>query len=210
MTSRHYRWPALAGVSTAVLFLAAFAASSSPPGVSSGGAPVVTFYADHATNARTSDILWTLGLAAFVIFVGLLREVLRTAEGAEGAATAALAGAAVLAAGGSTYFGFDYALAVMPSTIDPAAAQAVNLLALTLVLPVASGLLVFGISMAVALIRSAVLPVWTGWASLVIALMAPAGPLALVALALWSAVTGVLIWRRLEHRSTSTVQPVTP
>lgn len=121
----------------------------------------------------------------------------------------ALAGAAILAAGGSTYFGFDYALAVMPSSIDPAAAQAVNLLALTLILPVASGLLVFGISMGVALIRCAVLPVWTGWAALVIALMAPAGPFALVALALWCAVTGVLIWRRLEHRSSAAVGAAT-
>jgi hypothetical protein len=206
MTPRNHRWPALAGMSTAVLLLAAFAVSSSAPSASAGGASVVRFYAAHGSTARTSDILWTVGLAAFVLFVGFLRETLRSVEASEGAATVALAGAAILAAGGSTYFGFDYALAVMPSSIDPAAAQAVNLLALSLILPAAGGLLVFGISMAVALVRSAVLPVWTGWAALVIALMAPAGPFALVALALWCAVTGVLVWRRLEHAPAGAVR----
>jgi hypothetical protein len=196
MTATISRYGALTGPAAAVAFLGAFAASSSPPAVSAGGAATISFYRTHAGGAHTSDILWTLGLSLLVLFAGTLRTRLRDTAGAEGPATTALAGAAIMAAGGAVYFGCDFALASVPASMTPAAAQAVNLLALQLFLPLAAGILVFGLAIGVALLRTRVLPTWTGWVVIVLALTCLAGPFALVAMGLWAGVVGVLLARR--------------
>ena len=78
------------------------------------------------------------------LFAGSLRTHLRATDGAEGLSAVVLAGAAVLTAGAAVYFGADFVLAMMPATIAPPAAQALNMLALYLVLPLSAGGLVFG------------------------------------------------------------------
>ena len=198
------RFGIYAGVATTVLVLAAFATSTAPPSVSAGGAPVVKFYTTHSTAQHTSDLLWILGSGAFVFFAGWLRSLLREEPGSEGLATTALAGAAITAGGASVYFGLDFTLASMPASIAPAAAQAVNLLALQLFLPVALGVLVFGIAVGAAILKARVLPVWMGWSALLVALTCPAGPFSLVALALWVGVVGVVAGRRTRSRSPQT------
>ena len=109
-----------------------------------------------------------------------------------------LAGAAVLTAGAAVFFGADFVLAMMPATIAPPAAQALNMLALYLVLPLSAGGLVFALAAGVAIVRWASLPRWLGWAVILIgiALASPALILGIVALALWTATVSVLIWRR--------------
>jgi hypothetical protein len=191
-----------AGVATTVLVLAAFATSSAPPSVGAGGAPVVTFYTAHSAAQHTSDLLWILGAGAFVFFAGWLRGLLRDEPGSEALATTALAGAAIAASGASVYFGLDFTLASMPATIAPAAAQAINLLALQLFLPVGLGILVFGIAAGAAILKARVLPGWMGWSAVVVALTCPAGPLSLVVLALWTGVVGVVAYRRTRSGST--------
>jgi hypothetical protein len=201
MNPQANRFGAFAGVGTTVLVIAAFATSSQPPSVSAGGAPVVKFYTSHSTAQHTSDMLWVLGFAVFVFFAGWLRGLLREEPRAEALATTALAGGAIAATGASVYFGLDFTLASMPASIAPAAAQAVNLLALQLFLPVAIGVLIFGIAAGAAILRSQVLPAWMGWTGLVVAITAPAGPFALVALAIWAGVIGVMASRRVRSRS---------
>ena len=109
-----------------------------------------------------------------------------------------LAGAAVLTAGGCVYFGFDYALAAVPSHLAPAAAQSLNVLALKLFLPVSAGGLVFGLASGLAILRGAQLPKWLGWAAIVIgiATASPAGLIGLVAFVFWTATVSILIWKR--------------
>jgi hypothetical protein len=136
-----------------------------------------------------------LGLALLVLFTGALRTRLRGVPAAEGLATNALAGAAITAAGGCVYFGCDFALAGMPASMAPAAAQAVNLLALQLVLPLGAGVLVLGIAAGLAILRSGLLPAWTGWTAIVLGFTGLAGPFALVAFGLWAAVVGILASR---------------
>ena len=109
-----------------------------------------------------------------------------------------LAGAAVLTAGAAAYFGADFVLAKMPATIAPPAAQALNMLALYLVLPLSAGGLVFAAATGVAIARWASLPRWLGWAVILIgiSLASPALILGVVALALWTATVSILVWRR--------------
>jgi hypothetical protein len=196
MTSTLSRYGALTGPAAALAFLAAFASSSTPPGVSAGGAATVAFYRAHSSGAHASDALWVLGLSLLVLFVGTLRSRLQAATGAEAPATTALAGAAIMAAGGAVYFGCDFALASMPASMSPAGAQAVNLLALQLFLPLAAGILVFGIAIGVAILRARLLPAWTGWVAILIALTCLGGPFSVVFVGLWAGVVGVITWHR--------------
>src|SRR4051794_18908047 len=199
MTSTRSRYLALTGPGAALAFLVAFASASVPPGVAAGGSSTIRFYRDHASGAHVSDALWALGLSLLVLFTGALRTRLRDVPEAEGFATTALAGAAVMAAGGAVYFGCDFALASMPASMSPAAAQAVNLLALQLFLPLAVGIFIFGVAMGMAILRAQVLPAWSGWAAIVVALTCLGAWLSLLAVGLWACVVGIMLMRRTKE-----------
>jgi len=196
MVTRLARLGPLTGVVSGALILAAFATSHKPPDANAPGTQVVAFYQAHSTGQQTSDSLWTLAFAIFVFFAGSLRGHLRRTPAAEPISTVALAGAAVLAAGGATYFGFDLALANAPGDLAPAAGQALNVLALDLFLPLSAGGFVFGIASGVAILRSGQLPKWLGWLAIVIGLAMPAAILALPLLAIWAIVTSLILFKR--------------
>jgi hypothetical protein len=207
MSDRLGRLAPLTGVVFAVLAVAAFGTASGAPSATASGARVIAFYEAHGSSAKTSDYLWMFALVFFMLFDGSLRCYLRRTPAAAGHSSVVLAGAAVLTAGGCVYFGFDYALATVPGHLAPAAAQALNVLALKLFLPVSAGGLVFGIASGLAILRGAQLPKWLGWAAIVIgiATATPAGLLGLVAFIFWSATVSILIWKR--GRAPSEAQP---
>ena len=198
MSDRLGRLAPLTGVVFAVLAVAAFGTASGAPSATASGTRVIAFYEAHGSSAKTSDYLWMLALVFFLLFAGSLRAYLRGTPAAAGLSSVVLAGAAVLTAGGCVYFGFDYALATVPSHLAPAAAQALNVLALKLFLPVSAGALVFGVASGLAILRGAQLPKWLGWAAIVIGIVTatPAGLLGLVAFIFWTAIVSILIWKR--------------
>ncbi len=198
MSDRLGRLAPLTGVVFAVLAVAAFGTAPGAPSATASGARVIAFYEAHGSSAKTSDYLWMFALAFFLLFAGSLRGYLHRTTAAAALGSVVLAGAAVLTAGGCVYFGFDYTLATVPNHLAPAAAQALNVLALKLFLPVAAGGLVFGLASGIAILRGAQLPKWLGWAAIVIgiATATPAGLLGLVALIVWTATVSILIWKR--------------
>ncbi len=198
VSDRLDRLAPLTGVVFAVLAVAAFGTASGAPSATDSGARVIAFYEAHGSSAKTSDYLWMFALAFFLLFAGSLRGYLRRTPSAAALSSVVLAGAAVLTAGGCVYFGFDYALATVPSHLAPAAAQALNVLALKLFLPVSAGALVFGIASGLAILRGAQLPRWLGWSAIVIgiATATPAGLIGLVAFIFWTAIASILIWKR--------------
>ena len=193
----------LTGVVFAVLALAAFGTASGAPSATASGAGVISFYEAHSSSAKTSDYLWMLALAFFLLFAGSLRGYLHRAPAAAALSSVVLAGAAVLTAGGCVYFGFDFALATVPSHLAPAAAQALNVLALKLFLPVSAGGLVFGVASGLAILRGAQLPNWLGWAAIIIGIVTatPAGLIGLVGFIFWTAIVSILIWKRSRDHS---------
>jgi hypothetical protein len=209
VSDRLGRLAPLTGVVFAVLAVAAFGTASGAPSASASGARVIAFYEAHGSSARLSDYLWMFALAFFLLFAGSLRGYLHRTPATAALGSLVLAGAAVLTAGGCVYFGFDYVLATVPSHLAPAAAQALNVLALKLFLPVAAGGLVFGIASGLAILRGAQLPKWLGWAAIAIGIVTatPAGLLGLVAFIFWTAIVSVLIWKR-ERASSATHPPV--
>ena len=198
MWTRLSRLGPLTGVAFALLAIAGMAMAKSPPGASASGARVLAFYRANGTTAQTADVLIVAGFACFLLFAGSLRAHLQRTDGADGLSAVILAGAAVLTAGAAVFFGADFVLAMMPATVAPPAAQALNLLALYLVLPLSAGGLVFALATGVAIARWASLPRWLGWVVILIgiALASPALIIGIVALALWTATVSVLIWRR--------------
>ena len=196
MSDRLGRLAPLTGVVFAVLAVAAFGTASGAPSESASGERVIAFYEAHGLSAKTSDYLWMFALVFFLLFAGSLRGYLHGAPAV--LSSSVLAGAAVLTAGGCVYFGLDYALATVPGHLAPAAAQALNVLALKLFLPVSAGGLVFGIASGLAILRGAELPKWLGWAAIVIgiATATPAGLIGLVGFIFWVATVSILIWKR--------------
>jgi hypothetical protein len=213
MSDRLERLAPLTGVVFAVLAVAAFGTASGAPGATASGARVIAFYEAHGSSAQASDYLWMLSLAFFLLFAGSLRGYLRRTPSAAALSSVVLAGAAVLTAGGCVYFGFDYALATVPSHLAPAAAQALNVLALKLFLPVSAGGLVFGIAAGLAILRGSQLPKWLGWTAIVIGIImaTPAGLIGLVAFVFWTATVSILIWKRgsAPSKAQPPVEPIT-
>jgi hypothetical protein len=188
----------LIGVVAAAAGFAAFAAAQAGPGASSGGQPVIDFYVAHRGAALTSDYLWTATFACFLLFAATLRRHLRTSAGDTGFASLSLVAAGVATVGGTLYFGFDAALAASPRTLTPAAAQALNVLALKMFLPLAVGGLLYGATTAVGILKAGALPRWLGWSALAVGVsfVTPIGIFAVPLLLLWSGVAGVCAYRR--------------
>ena len=198
MFTRLSRFGPLTGVLFAGFAVVAFASSQPPPGATADGAKVIAFYTAHSAGQQRSDYCWFLAFTFLVLFAGSLCAHLRRSPAAEALSALALAGATALAIGATTFFGFDYALAVVPSHLDPAAAQTLNVLALKLAFPMAVGGCVFGIASGLAIVRGRQLPTWLGWSAVVIGVVSttPAALIGIVALIPWTVITSVLITRQ--------------
>lgn len=209
MSNRLDRLAPLTGALSAMLGFAAFASSSPPPAAKADGSLVIAFYQAHSSGQQRSDILWMLAFAFFLFFAGSLRSHLRRLPATEGIAAVMLAGAALMGAGAISFFCFDYVLAVAPSQLAPAAAQALNVLGLTFILPFGAGGLVFGVAGGLAILRGGQLPKWVGWLAILIGILtaSPAGLVGLVAFLLWAAVLGILMWRRTDTADPAAVAP---
>lgn len=184
----------LSGLAFSILGAAAFLTANGAPAEGDSGERVISFYVANGGRARASDTLWLLAFGFFVLFAGSLRAKMRAAPGGEALGSLSLVGAAMAAVGAATYFGFDYSAASVPNQLTPAAAQALNVLALNMFFPLAVGLLVFCISTWLGILRTRKLPVWLGWTVLVIGLL-PA-IVGVVALLIWTAIAAVVLWRR--------------
>ena len=207
MLTRVGRLAPFTGVVFALLAFAGKGTAQPPPGVKASGEQVLAFSKLHAGSQRVADMLLIAGFAFFVLFAGSLRAHLRRSPEAEAASTVALAGAAIMAGGVAVYIGLDFAANAAPYALAPAAAQALNVLALQLVFPLALGGFVFGIAAGAAILRSRLLPTWIGWAAIVIGLT-PLWILQVLMLYVWTIVVSVQLYRRTDTIEPSDLQSV--
>lgn len=199
MSTKLHRFTPLTGLAFAVLALIAFATASGAPNAGDSGVKVIAFYKAHSSTAQTSDLLWTVAFVFLVFFAASICTMARRAPGSDGLRWVVAAGAAVLAAGAAVYFGFDFTLASGAGDLSPAAAQALNLLALKLYLPVGAGGVIFGVGAGLTIARGSLLPSWVGWVGVAVGVLAVAGVIGLLPLILWTALTSVLLFRRMGH-----------
>jgi hypothetical protein len=101
--------------------------------------------------------------------------------------------------------GLDYALADVPTHLDPAAAQALNVLTNDVGFTINVGGCVLGVTSGLAILRGARLPNWLGWVAIVIgiATATPATFIAFGVFIIWSVVVSVLLYVRTGRPETA-------
>lgn len=193
-------WAPFTGVVFAVLFVASsvIAAITNSPSSDASGASVISFYQSHGTAMRIDAILFAFALIFLLFFTGSLRAYLRRAPHVDGLASLMPVAAAVLLVGETVVDGIGYALADVPNHLNPAAAQALNVLNNDLIITKTAGLCALGISSGLAILRARLLPRWLGWLAIAmgIIVLTPAELLAFIALIVWAVVASILIWTR--------------
>jgi hypothetical protein len=193
---RWSRWAPLCGVIFVVCMVVSFAISGSSPGVKASGAKVISYYTGHRGNQQTSGFLGLYGIVFFLFFAAALYGYLRRTRPEAGTLAAlSLAGAVLLAVGGSIFTGLQIALSDAPSALSSGAAQGMNVISNDLFAPLIAGTCVFMIGNALAILRYRPLPAWLGWVALLIGVVTvtPIGFFGFLGTMGWVLVVSILI-----------------
>ncbi|MHB8961205.1 MAG: hypothetical protein ACYDAN_16465 [Candidatus Limnocylindrales bacterium] len=161
------RWGAASGLGAILTGAAAVAFDCGPLSASDPVGKMVAYYTDNAGALRAQVLLFAVGAGFFLWFLGSLRSLLRRAEGGSGRLSSVAMGAGV-ASTVVTLVALSFQLGLASSARDagqPALIGIMDALFVVANLPLA----VMLVSVAVLTLRTAVLPAWLGWLSLVAA-----------------------------------------
>ena len=186
----------LSGVAFFALLASSAATAGETPADHASGQTVLSLFAAHAGAEKLSNLLAGAGVVFLVFFASWLRGYLRD-RGAAALASAAYAGALILAVGGAARAGIGWALATGHDQLDPSAAQALNAVFVSHH-PAIVGIAIFMFAVWGSTLRTGALPAWLGWAALPIALLAVAPPslVPLIATGMWMTVAGIVMFLR--------------
>ena len=164
------------------------------------GAEILAAVRDNSNQILLGGILFLIGTALFIWFLGALRNRLLAAEGEPGRlAATAFAGGVATAVCVALFPGPDLAAALNKDDIDASAASAMHNLGDAFFLGAEYLLPVLLVATALASLRHGALPRWLAWVSLVIAVVLLIGPIGWAALIfafpLWVIVVSILLWR---------------
>jgi hypothetical protein len=188
----------LTGIPFAALLVVAFLTPSTPD-THDTGQQVINHYQDHHSAHLIGDICGGIAVVFFLFFLSSLRSYFKDREGgADGLSMAAFAGGILIAVGGAVFTSLDVALVDARHDISPQAAQALNVLSNDFFFPFEIGLIVFALSIGLAIIASGALPKWLGWVMVVIGVVAftPVGFFGFFVVLIWSVIVAILIYRR--------------
>jgi hypothetical protein len=197
MSPRLRRLAPLTGIPFAVLLAVTFT-SPSTPDVHDTGAQVINHYQAHHGAHLLGDLCGGVAVVFFLFFITSLRSYFRDKEGADGLSMSALVGGIFVGIGGAIFTSLDVAQIDARHDITPQAAQALNVLGNDFFFPFEIGLVVFALSIGLAIIASGALPKWLGWVMVVIGIVAftPVGFFGFFIVLLWSVIVAILIYRR--------------
>jgi hypothetical protein len=187
----------LTGIVFAVLLVVTFSTPTTPD-VHDTGQQVIQHYNDHKSAHLIGDLTGGVAVVFFLFFISALRSFFKDKEGADGLSMAAFAGGILIAVGGGLFTSLDVALIDARHDISPQAVQALNVLSNDIFFPFEIGLIVFALSIGLAIIASGALPKWLGWVMVVIGVVAftPVGFFGFFVVLLWSVIVAILIYRR--------------
>ncbi len=187
----------LSGIVFAVLLAVTFTTPSTPD-VHDTGQQVIQHYNDHHGAHLLGDLTGGVAVVFFLFFITALRSFFKDKEGADGLSMAAFAGGILIAVGGGLFTSLDVALIDARHDISPQAVQALNVLSNDIFFPFEIGLIVFALSIGLAIIASGALPKWLGWVMVVIGIVAftPVGFFGFFVVLLWAVIVAILIYRR--------------
>jgi hypothetical protein len=190
-------FPPLCGILFVVLIVVGFALSGDTPDATEDSAEeVLAHYVDDDDKIAVGSILIGLGCVFLLFFAGWLRKLLRDAEDEGGILSAVTFGGGVLAAVGfATAAAFSFAIADVADNIeDPVVFQTLNVLSWGYWIPIAAGVITFGVAAGISVVRHGALPAWLGWVAIVagVVMFSPAFIVAGPVLALWILVVSVI------------------
>ena len=165
-----------------VLYLVAIALTPAhAPDSGSTGAEIVRWATDHRSQLLASYLLFAVGLAVIMVFAAGLYRIIRRAEGKDGwlamaSLASAVAGAGIFGAGTALFM----VVAYRPAT-DPAVARAFWDAGWLAYNTAGFGFSAWIAIIAVATLRHRVLPLWTAWIGVPVALIGFVGPFAVKA-----------------------------
>ena len=195
---RHW-WAPLTGVAFVVLVIVGGAIQGEPPEVDKGVQAIVDHYRDDKDSIMIGTLVIAWGLVAWLFFAGVLRRVLRAAEGdGHTLSLVAFGGAVILATGGAIDGMISFALAETAEDIEPAGVQALAALWENDFLPFILGVGTFMLATGLSIVRHGALPKWLGFAAIVLGVVAvtPIGFVAFLAGGLWIIAASVILTLR--------------
>ena len=187
----------LAGVLFAVAFGIGLLSSGDTPAVDAPGSEVIAHYEDSGP-VFAGIAAAGLGAVLLVFFAGVLRDRLRQ-TGPEWLATVVFGGGGVCATGIGIFGMIQFALIDAAELGQPEVAQTLNIVDNDNFLPVIAGMAVMLLATGWHTLTSRALPTWLGWVSLVLGIVAVAGPAGFVAFMLfpvWVLVVAVVLFRQ--------------
>jgi hypothetical protein len=209
MASRQ-RWLGVAGIVFVILVLASIFSLPNPPDAHASLAKVVSYYHKHKDALRVSTYLTEVAVFIGLAFFWYLREHLSLAGPAsKRLSTLAFAGAVLFAVSGGVAAGISWALADAVDHVEPAVIQTLNVLNVDLTSFIGSaGIAVFLAANGVAIISSRSLPVWIGWAGIVLAVIALVfGFFGFIGIGLWILAASIVILLRADRPAPATATP---
>ena len=192
-------WAPLTGVLFVVLVIVGGAIQGEPPDIDKNVQAIVDHYSDDKDSIRIGTLLIAWGLVAWLFFAGVVRRVLRAAEGdGHTLSLVAFGGAVILATGGAIDGTISFALAENSDDIEPAGVQALAALWENDFLPFVLGIGTFMLATGLSIVRHGALPKWLGWAAIVLGVVAvtPIGFVAFLAGGLWVIAASVILTLR--------------
>jgi hypothetical protein len=197
LTERTERLAPLTGVLFTVLFAVGLLTSGDTPDTKATGQEVISHYDDSGTILVS---LFGLVIAAvvFMFFAGVLRTRLQ-ATGPDWLASVAFGGAVVYTIGLGLFAMSQIALLDAADLGQPEVAQALNIIDNDNFFPCVIGLAVVLLSTGWHALASGSLPKWLGWASVVLGVLAMAGPAGIAAFLLfpvWVVIVAITFYRQ--------------
>lgn len=204
------RWLGIAGIVFVVLVAVSIFVVPTTPSTHASVAKVVSYYHKHKTGMQVSAYLTELAVFVGFAFFWFFREhLIQVNPASKRWATLGFAGAVVFAVSGAVGSGLAWSLADGVNHIDPSSMQTLHVLNMDLTGFVgAPGVAVFLAATGVAVVTQRVLPVWLGWAAIVLAIVALViGFFGLLGIGLWILVVSIMLLLRREPAPAPTPTP---
>jgi hypothetical protein len=197
VTERSERLAPLAGVLFTVIFAVGFLTSGETPDTKATGQEVISHYDDSGT-ILVSLLSLVICAVLFMFFAGVLRSRLH-ATGPDWLASVAFGGAVVYTVSLGLFATSQIALLDAADLGQPEVAQALNIIDNDNFFPSVIGLAVVLLATGWHALTSRSLPTWLGWASVVLGVLAIAGPAGFIAFLLfpvWVLIVAIMFYRQ--------------
>jgi hypothetical protein len=197
VTERSERLAPLAGVLFTILFAVGLLTSGETPDTKASGQEVISHYEDGGT-ILVSVLALVICAVLFMFFAGVLRSRLQ-ATGPDWLASVAFGGAVVYTVSLGLFAMSQIALLDAADLGQPEVAQALNIIDNDNFFPAVIGLALVLLATGWHALASRSLPTWLGWASVVLGVLAMAGPAGFIAFLLfpvWVLVVAIVFYRQ--------------